>query len=370
MIRSENLLEGLFENSKSIVLVTDDQYNIRYCSSTVENIFGIKPFSVLGKNAFDFVPEDKRTAWAECLKKANGNKSSEIKLHPSGSELYFDVSVTNHVSNQEIKGLVIMLHDITDRKLEQQQLQKENDQLDQFIFKTTHDLRAPINSALGLVSLAENASEEEKLKYLQMVRASLMKLETFIEEVNSFYKNDKMAIQTERIEIESMLQTEIEALQNLPSPKKISFEVTHERSVDLYSDYIRVKTILTNIVSNSIKYSDPAKEEPFIRVHTKVTQQNLTVTIADNGIGIDSRYLDKIYDIFFRATQHGVGTGLGLYIVKDTVEKLNGRITVASEPGKGTTFTITIPNHYVSGATIKANETDISITSRGAKAIL
>jgi PAS domain S-box-containing protein len=80
MIKTGNLLKRLFENPRNIVLVTDEHYNIRYASSTVETIFGIDPVSILGKNGFDFVPETRRQEWRDCLTEANGNGTGEIKL--------------------------------------------------------------------------------------------------------------------------------------------------------------------------------------------------------------------------------------------------------------------------------------------------
>jgi PAS domain S-box-containing protein len=124
MIKTESLLKRLFENPKNVVLVTDEQYNIRYASSTVESIFGVNPVSILGKNGFDFVPEPKREEFREFLTKSNGNKSGEINLRTtSGDEVFFEVTVTNHVDHDEIRGMVVFLYDITERLENQQKLE-------------------------------------------------------------------------------------------------------------------------------------------------------------------------------------------------------------------------------------------------------
>lgn len=150
----------------------DEKFNIRYASSTVETTFGLQAYSVLGRNTFEFVRESDRESWYTCLQETSGNKSSEISLvTPEGLELHFDTTVTNHVANNEIHGMVVVMHDITERKLRLKKLQKANDHLDHFIFKTIHDIRAPIHSAMGLIDLFLMSGTEEKEKYISLIKS-------------------------------------------------------------------------------------------------------------------------------------------------------------------------------------------------------
>src|SRR5690349_2819521 len=208
MIRTDNLLRKLFENPRNIVLVTDEQYNIRYASSAVETIFGIKPSSVVGRPGFDFVPESKGDEWRECLLRTIGNQSGEITLFTcSGDEVHFDVTVTSRVDHGDIHGMVVFMYNITDRRLLQKKLETENHHLDHVIFRTTHDLRAPLRSALGLIQLAE-LEPHEYLKYLALIKSSLDGLVGMIDEMNSFYRNEKLAIQSDRIDIRQLIDHE------------------------------------------------------------------------------------------------------------------------------------------------------------------
>ena len=110
------------------------------------------------------------------------------------------------------------------------------------------------------------------------------------------------------------------------------------------TDGRRISIILKNLISNSIKYHDFKKNNQFIRVEIAYSGSSAIVTVADNGIGIDKEHLDNIFKMFYRADEGSKGSGLGLYIVKETVDKLNGRIEVVSEASKGTSFKITIPS--------------------------
>lgn len=349
MIKTENLLLELFDNTRDLVLVTDEKFNIRYISSNVEVIFGLKPFSLLGKNAFDFVPAEKKYEWQLCLQDSWKTKSSEITLlNHNEQEIHFDITVTNHVSHDAIRGMVVFLHDITKRKRAHHELVKTNNHLDQFIFKTIHDLQAPLHSAIGLAGLAENSSEAERSNYISMIKGSLEKLDQFIMELHGFLRNDKLEIRNEYIDLEGLIKEEIASMRNLPGAKGMQIKLSLEEPVALYSDLVRVKTILTNIISNAIKYQDTGKDQLIIKIDATISESEFNIRIEDNGIGIDKTYINKIFEMYFRVNTSQKGTGLGLYIVKDTVDRLNGRITVESQPGIGTVFNITLPNRVTS----------------------
>ena len=210
MIKTESLLTELFHNSQNIILVTDEAFSIRYITSNVESIFGVAPYSLLGKNAFNFAPVKFHEVWKNCIQQSLKNTSSEITLTtPDGKEVHFEVTFGNHVNHSEIRGVVIFLHDITDRKTEHQNLVHANNHLDHFIHKTVHDLQAPLQSALGLLDLAESSPAIEQERYLKMLKSSLQQLDVFMIELNSFFKNDKMAIQNVKVNFESIFNEEL-----------------------------------------------------------------------------------------------------------------------------------------------------------------
>lgn len=344
MIKTESLLKRLFENPKNIVLVTDEDYNIRYASATVESLFGINPVSILGKNSLDFVPAARRDELRDLVKDNNGTRSSEINLRTSsGEEMFFEITVSNQMEHDEIGGMVVFLYDITERRAIQKRLESENSQLDHVLYKTTHDLKAPLRSALGLIQIAE-LEPGEYLKYLGLIKSSLIRLDAMIEEMNNLYKNEKLAIQNARIDVRTMINREIENLHNMPEAQDIRFDLFVDGDVPFYSDPLRVKTIVSNLLSNAIKYSDPTKMRKYIQISAHVFHDWLFLTVEDNGIGIDAEHQDKIFDLFYRVGADKKGTGLGLYIVKDTVDRLKGKIYLRSKRGEGSSFTLTLPN--------------------------
>lgn len=345
---SEGLFKELIENSNDILIITDPDLKIRYVSSSVERSFNIQPIRLLGENIFSFVKAEKVEKWRDCLFQKNEKSfQEEISITLGGSTYYFDVQVSNFLDKKNINGLVLKLHDITSKKSRQKELEKANEQLDQVIYKTTHDLKAPLMSALGLIKLAEKATADEKDKYIGLIKQSLYKLDSLIEEMNNFFRNEKLAVQREKIDIRSVLNGAVSDLNALLEDSKIQIYLKIEAENELYTDSVRLKTIIGNILSNAVKYFDARKPEPFIRINVFITEEICELRFADNGIGIEPEYQDKIFDLFFRATAQSQGTGLGLFIVKDTIEKLKGTIEVESTPGQGTTFIINVPNQIL-----------------------
>ncbi len=342
-MENAGLFKELVESSDNIVIVTDPAFNIDYVSPAVSTMFHIAPASLVGRNIFEFVNADRIQQWRDALTQHSGAFSDEISLTlPGEQKVYFDVHVSPISRHPGKPALALYLHDVTGRKIKESELVRTNQQLDQVIYKTTHDLKAPLKSALGLINLAEKSEEEDQTKYLSMIRKSLLKLDGLIEEMNNFFRNEKLAVRREAIDVQKLVADELEQLGDANTNIRVELEVVG--NVEFYSDSIRVQTILTNILSNAIKYRDPKKSEPFIKINVSIDEDFCQIRVVDNGIGIDQRYLDKIFDLFFRATEQAQGTGLGLFIVKDTIHRLKGTIEVTSTLGQGTTFMISIPN--------------------------
>jgi len=347
-VSRSNMFKALVEKSNDIILITSNDLVVKYITGSVEKLLGLQPEEAVGRQLFELVNE----SLVENLKRYidNGdvkdNTFTEVGLSTkTGEQKFFDVTITNLLDNERVNGLMINLHDITKRKLAENKLLKANNELDHFIYKTSHDLRAPLLSAIGLVELAEKDPEKDKYQYLGLIRQSLTKLDNFIEDINAFYRNEKLAVRRERINFNKIVKEEIDSLKSISDAyKRIDIQHNITQVSEMYSDSIRLKTVITNILSNAIKYSDTRKSSPFINLNIQVTPDTCVIRVSDNGIGIREQYLDNIFDIFYRADENAKGSGLGLYIVKDTIDKLNGQIEVESEYGKGTSFTITIPN--------------------------
>ncbi|MBC8111380.1 MAG: HAMP domain-containing histidine kinase [Verrucomicrobia bacterium] len=229
------------------------------------------------------------------------------------------------------------------------QLEKLNTELDRFVYSVSHDLRSPIASVLGLISISKEETDLEKLQYyISLKEKSMEKLDRFIQDILDYSRNSRMESKIQEINLTQKIASVLE-LQEFPMKKiDLKQKVIIRQHCPFYSDEGRFTFILNNLITNAIRYYEPNRIQSFIKIYAYVTATQLILKIKDNGIGIGANHLDKIFDMFYRATTQQTGSGLGLYILKEAVTKLNGSVSVASVIDEGTCFTITLPNHYLS----------------------
>lgn len=222
-------------------------------------------------------------------------------------------------------------------------LKKMNNELDRFIYSVSHDIRAPLASIIGLVHLykTDNDSRVKDL-YVEHIGTSIFKLEEFIHEVVDFTRNSKTQLTPVKIKILDYLKGLYSQLEYIDPTNKISFEVDSNGIEEIITDQDRLGIILRNILSNAIKYSSRSVDS-FIRCEIEQVDSKNIIRIKDNGIGIEDSQLDKVFDMFHRASELSQGSGLGLYIAKETAERLGGKLKIWSKFREGTELTIELP---------------------------
>lgn len=244
-------------------------------------------------------------------------------------------------------------HEVKRKKAERtlrkqnEELIKINKELDSFVYSVSHNLRAPLMSVLGLINLVqlENKHADRSLhNYFEMMQQSIHKLDDTLKEILDYSRNARSALSISEVDVRGMVVESFEKLRYIEGSDAIDKSVTIHEDVAFYTDPYRLSVIINNLVSNAIKYRDIHKKHHELVVEARFLEADLVLNFRDNGIGISDEYLSKIFEMFFRATERSEGAGLGLYIVKETVDKLHGAITVASVLGEGTSFKVVIPN--------------------------
>ena len=242
--------------------------------------------------------------------------------------------------------------DITERKivelkLEQQnkQLVKTNNELDHFVYSTSHDLRAPLTSIMGLIDLLETETlNSNATDLLKLMKRCLSKSDDTIKEIIDYSRNSRFEIRKEIIDAEILIDDIFESIALFDLSKQINKQLVVNKSVDFYSDKLRLKIILTNIMFNAVKYSKPDTNLADIQVNVDISSERALIKIRDSGVGIEPQLISRVFEMFYRATELSTGSGLGLYITKECVEKLGGTIRLQSEFGVGTVIMLNIPN--------------------------
>jgi PAS domain S-box-containing protein len=275
-------------------------------------------------------------------------------LHPVSRDIIYVNVIGKPVRDES--GKVIRLYgtilNINERKLYEQNLQHQNEQLkkinaelDRFVYSVSHSLRAPLTSVLGLINVVRISEVEPQINmYLGLMEKSILKLDETIHEINNYSRNARLGLNVSEVDLPKLLQDLTEQYTSAEATAKVKIENAAEATYPLYSDAERLRVVLNNLLSNANRYYDEKKPNPYVLIKANITREEAVIEVVDNGIGIEPQVQDKVFNMFFRASERSTGSGLGLYIVKETVEKLKGKITVSSELGKGTTFYVRLPN--------------------------
>ncbi|MBK7650869.1 MAG: HAMP domain-containing histidine kinase [Flammeovirgaceae bacterium] len=174
-----------------------------------------------------------------------------------------------------------------------------------------------------------------------MMQGRVENLQKFIRDISDYSRNTRTSITLQTFSIDKVIRNILESLQFYPNAEKINLRINVSPDLLLTSDLSRFQIIVSNLISNGFKYSDPSKENSFIDISATSKNEQLELAIKDNGLGIQSKFIEKIFDMFYQANERSEGSGLGLYIVKQAVEKLNGSINVTSTLGEAQPFRYT-----------------------------
>ena len=221
-------------------------------------------------------------------------------------------------------------------------LQKLNTQLDSFLYSTAHDLRSPLASILGLVDLGSRIDDSnEKNIYLNMIQGRVDLMDALLKDIIKFSKNKHLEIKLKQVDLSKVIQ---EVTNELKVIKKetTTIEINIEFENLIWIDEERIKAVLYNLISNSICFQK-TDDLGWIKIYCKKNNDQFEISVLDNGIGIDIELIDKIFDMFFKGSHQSRGSGLGLYITKEIVDALGGKIEIESMPGRGTLANVTFP---------------------------
>ena len=222
------------------------------------------------------------------------------------------------------------------------ELEKTNDELNRFIYSISHELRAPLVSVIGIINLVKMEDlYHSSGEYWSLIETCSNKLDYYIQKTLQYYKNTKDVPDHSEIEFEKLIGELIEL--HAYSDKDTKFNVNIKQNVKFVGDAFRIEVILSNLISNAIKYQKSNEPNKTVNIEIDVTEHQASININDNGMGILKEHLEKIFTQFFKSKMHH-GSGLGLFIVKEALNKINGTINVSSNIEDGTTFKITIPN--------------------------
>jgi PAS domain S-box-containing protein len=354
--RTQTLFSQLFQNSPVAIVMLSDRGTVVKINRGFEEMFGYSQEELLGKELNQFiVPEGLESEGNDLdtlISSYRVIRLETTRVQKGGRLLTVIIyGLPVHLDETTI-GIFGLYVDITERKKVEEELKVRNTELDNFVYKVSHDLRAPLSSILGLVNLASLPGNDDNLKdYIPLVGQKVQQLDHFISDVLSHSKNLKLEVQTDLIDLHRTIHETFTGLSYLKGASEIRKKISISGS-DFYSDPWRIGEIFRNLISNAIKYRKLDKTESWIEIEARCTEHAVEISIKDNGIGIPAENQGRVFEMFYRASEQSEGSGLGLYIVKNAVEKLDGVVMVDSEPRLGTTFKVVLPNRIQKGNAI------------------
>jgi PAS domain S-box-containing protein len=317
-------------------------------------ILNIKP--VKGKCVLELLPDDKpavRDLWK--MRYETGLTGKVMKYLDTylvnGEKKMYELKIYPIRDDGKVTGLTMLARDVTKVKEAEEQLTEQNEELtkinselDRFVYSASHDLRAPLRSVKGLLNMVKmDADQSNTEKYLNLIEKSIDKLDHFITDIVQHSRNSRLEILPKEINFQEVIENSIESLKYMDDADKVRSVIHINNQHKFYSDDSRLSIIFNNIIANAVSYRDKRKDS-FIQIYVDVQPSMAVIRFSDNGIGVADEFRQKIFKMFFRASVDSKGSGLGLYIVKAALDKLNGKIGVNSILGVGTTFTIELPS--------------------------
>ncbi len=316
------------------------------------DLFSVSKNDFIGQDDSQFIDNAEELKGIHASDSVVLNKRKNIILpaqkitSPNGKNkiLYTSKIPFQSTFNGEINILGVSI-DITEIKNSETELRKINFELDTFIYHASHDLRAPLCSLEGLLKLIDTETDEEfRKKCVEEGLKSIKRLDGFISDLTNLSRNNRTEISPVTINFKKIIKSTLVSLKFINNADKIKVSVNINQESEFYCDKQRMKIIFMNMISNAIKYQQENNANPFLSITINITQEFAEIEFKDNGIGIEEKYLPKVFDMFFRGTILSNGSGLGLYILKEILLKLEGSIKITSIENSGTSFLLKIPN--------------------------
>lgn len=355
-VKQEKFYKDVVEDGSDVIFVVDFDLNILYHNPSVGHTVGYN--DLVGQNFIEYIhPRNKqhvREAFEIC-KSHPYNSNIEFKfLCGDDTYKYLEFNSINLKFKDGIEGMLLDCRDVSQRKKDQNELINAQKAKEQFLANMSHEIRTPINGIVGMVNLLlESAVSSDQKKYLNAIKHSADNLKVIINDILDFSVIESGKLSFEKIGFDVIYQAKsvIDSLSVQAEEKGLALElVTGEdlRDVVLLGDPVRLNQILINLINNAIKFTHEGKVIVEINCANALGEKtNVTFKVVDTGIGIAKEKVKTIFDTFKQAdesiTRKFGGTGLGLTISKQLVELQDGKISVESKIGEGTTFTFVIP---------------------------
>ncbi len=352
----ETKYSNIFQSiNVGIIVVSDSAGNIIEWNKGAELAFGYSSSEIIGKPLTVLISKKQvDTGVKEILKVKDkldndtyGDNIEMLGLRKNGDEFPVEFSMSNWQHGEEKFYCAFML-DITNRKKLEEKLKKTTKDLELFLYRSAHDLKAPLTSAEGLLHLLKEEKLNKRGSFLvTMLDETLEKGRLLLDNLAFASVISEKRRDITVVDFQKILGSIMIALKGVNNFQSVAFHIAIEQENDFNFNRELIDSILQNLILNAICFVKPKTKThvPTIKIRIEVSNQGANMMVTDNGLGISKNHLDKVFNLYFRGhSEVSQGTGLGLYIVKRIVDDFNGEIKVTSTINEGTTFKVHLPN--------------------------
>lgn len=338
---------SIIEATSDIVLIINKDMNLIYLNQAARDFYGFSPEDNVAGFPVKILQSDhslkltKERAFPMAAKHGIWSGENVIQRYDKELITVSQVIISHKGIDGEVEYYSSIIRNISEQKQIEQDLKYKNQELDTFVYKASHDLRGPIASLMGLYKIIENEiTDKHSLEYFDLYNKQITRLNDIILNLIQLTKIKEVDVVKEKINFNDIIESCIGSFTNLPNFDNVKFNVTMELTKPFVSDRTLVTTIMQNLIENAIKYSKPGKPCEVEIDIKRNANGDLMIKVEDHGIGIEKSIQGAVFNMFFRANDQVIGSGLGLYILKNAVEKLNGKVSLFSTVNVGTTFMI------------------------------
>ena len=349
---SEEKLQSIMRSMDDIVFMLDKDNRFVSVNSSNNDLY-VKPEMFLGKKHFEVVPKHIDDLFNKAMKNVKKGKTEEYEysLEIFDEIRWYALKLSPILNNGKFDGTVSVIRDITDRKKGEQALKESNKTKDKFFNIIAHDLKSPFNAILGfsniLLEKHKNYDDKKREKMIKLVNESANSAFKLLENLLTWSRaqTGKISYMPEKLQLKILVTETIQELQASVNQKKIHITETISEKEIIFADKSMISTILRNLISNAIKFTN---KNGSITISSEKQENSsfVEISVADTGVGIPKEIQSKLFDIgentSAKGTENETGTGLGLILCKEFVERHGGKIWLESEEGKGSTFFFSI----------------------------
>jgi PAS domain S-box-containing protein len=341
----------LMNVNTDLVFVKDEDFRIVEANTAFLELYPEEiRDSIIGRTTVEEYEDEQANEFLEEDRKAFAEGLSEVVEtidFPDGKTRTLLTKKLRFEGSENNRFILGIARDVTQLKQAEEALVKANAELEEFSYRTSHDLRSPLISSTKLLSIIRDTMQkgdiEKAVTYIDVVQCSLEKLENLVSDILRLAKLNHSEVDAALVNIPELVDNSLQKFSHMDNYECIHFSHKYLYDEPITASVEDITLIIENLLSNAIKYQDTKQENSYIHISTEKVGRKFILTVTDNGLGIPDHYKDKLFSMFKRFHPNtAFGSGLGLYMMKKSVEKMGGTIAY-NDTGEGTQFIVTLP---------------------------